>query len=134
METNEYIQPGMNEEMSFQVEEPHTAVQVGSGSLRVLATPSLIAFMERIAHHMLESRLPQGFSSVGTFVEMRHLAATPAGGAVRVRCEVLEVNGRQVTIAFQAWDDHEKIGEGRHQRVAIDIARFMSKVEAKEAR
>ncbi len=132
METSDYIKPGMADEANFQVEEQYTALRVGSGSLSVLATPSLIAFMERIAHNLLERHLPEGFSSVGTSVEVHHLAPTPAHSKVRVQCEILEVVGRQVTFALRAWDDYEKIGEGRHQRVIIEVARFLRRIEAKK--
>ena len=131
MDISETIKAGMKNEVRGTVEEQYTASHVGSGSLRVLATPSMIAFMERAACDLLEQRLPEGYSSVGMLVDVRHLAPTPAGGAIRVECEVLEVNGRRVTFAVQAWDEQEKIGEGRHQRAIIDVKRFLSRVEEK---
>jgi predicted thioesterase len=121
----------MTSEASFLVEEQHSAPHVGSGSVRVLATPSLIAFMEIVAHKALEQHLPKGKTSVGISIEMRHLAATPVGENVRVACEILEVDGRKITFSTQAWDEHEKAAEGEHQRVIIDIERFMQRVKAK---
>lgn len=132
MEVLETVRPGMSEESVFHVAEDATAAQVGSGALDVLATPSMIAFMERLSFELLERHLPDGNSSVGVLVNVRHLAPTPLGGDVRVRCEVLEVDGRAVTFAVHAWDAYEKVGEGRHQRIVIDKARFMNRVEEKK--
>lgn len=132
MEFNECIQLGMKSEATFRVEEQYTAFHIGSGSLRVLATPSMIGFMERISHQLLARCLPQGYSSVGAVVDVRHLAPTPLGWSVRVTSEVIEVDGRKVTLAVEAWDDQEKVGEGRHQRVVIDENRFLQRVQAKQ--
>jgi predicted thioesterase len=130
----EPIQTGMKYEKTFQVEERHTASHVGSGDLSVLATPSMIAFMEYVARDLLAQHLPPGNSSVGVSLDVRHLAATPVGQTVRVACEVIEVDGRRVSFAVEAWDAIEKVGEGRHQRVIIDAARFLERIEAKRQR
>lgn len=132
MEFGECIEVGMKHEATFRVDEQYTAFHIGSGSLRVLATPSMIGFMERISHQLLARCLPEGYSSVGTLVDVRHLAPTPLGWTVRVTSEVLEVDGRKVTLVVEAWDDQEKVGEGRHQRVVIDLSRFLQRVEAKQ--
>jgi fluoroacetyl-CoA thioesterase len=131
MNLNELIQPGIYKEETFLVEENHIAAHVGSGSSRVLATPWMIAFMERIAHRLLAERLLEGYSSVGTLVNIRHLAPTPVGSTVRVRGEVLEVDGMQVNFSVQAWDEIDLIGDGQHQRVVIEEARFLRRVESK---
>jgi len=132
MEAAELFKPGMSLEVSFQVEEQYTAKHVGSGALRVLATPSMIAFMERCSHSLLAQHLPEGKSSVGAWVDVHHLAPTPFGCKVRVRCEILEVDGPRVTFAVQAWDEQEKVGEGKHQRVIIDQERFLKRVQSKQ--
>jgi len=131
MELMEQIVVGMKEEQEFVVEEEFTAGHVGSGSLRVLATPSLIGFMERVARDLMERNLPEGYSSVGAWVEVRHLAATPVDARVRVSCEITGVDGRKVDFRLDAWDQVEKIGEGHHQRVAIDVNRFLQRLQAK---
>lgn len=131
MELMEKITLGLREEQEFVVMEEYTAGHVGSGSLRVLATPSLIGFMERVARDLMERNLPQGYSSVGVWVDVRHLAATPVEAKVRVSCEVIEIDGRKVDFRVDAWDEIEKIGEGRHQRVAIDVNRFLQRLQAK---
>lgn len=128
----EKLHKGMIAEETFQVEEDHSAIHVGSGGSKVLATPWMIAFMERVAHRLLSENLPEGTSSVGILVEVRHLAPTPVGKTVRVRAEIIALEGRQVTFVLQAWDEMEKIGEGSHQRVVIDEARFLKRVDSKK--
>ncbi len=132
MDYTELIPVGLREEMTFVVEEPLTAAHIGSGSLRVLATPAMIGMMERLSHTMIARRLPAGYSSVGAMIHVRHLAPTPAGAEVRIVSEVTEVTGRQVTLALEAWDEQEKVGEGQHLRVVIDVERFLQRVEEKQ--
>lgn len=125
------LQPGMEYEVSYLVEVNHTASHVGSGALSVLSTPSMIGFMERSSHQMLAKYLADGFSSVGVRVDVSHLAPTPVGASIRVRAEILQVNGSQVTFRVEAWDGVEKIGEGQHLRVIIDQQRFLKRVANK---
>ena len=132
MDLIQILRPGMQREETFRVEEEHAAIHIGSGSSRVLATPWMIAFMERVSHRLVSENLPQGYSSVGVVVDVRHLAPTPIGGRVRVRAEIIELNGLNVALVVQAWDESELVGEGRHQRVVIDEARFLKRVEAKK--
>jgi predicted thioesterase len=133
MDLSALIKPGMSLETTFQVEAQHSAAHIGSGSLRVLATPVMIAFMESTSHRLLAQRLPAGYSSVGMLVNVRHLAPTPLGSSVRVLSEVLEVDGLRVTFSVQAWDQSEQIGDGQHQRMVIEEARFLRRVEAKSS-
>ncbi len=133
MELAELIQPGMTHEDTFEVNMENSAIHLGSGSSRVLATPWMIAFMERVSHRLLTCCLPEGYSSVGTHLDVRHLAPTPVGATIRVRAEVLSVDGIKVNFSIEAWDNLEKIGEGKHERVVIDEARFLRRVEKKKA-
>ena len=133
MNLNNLIHPGMVEENRFTVEESHSASQIGSGDMRVLATPAMISFMEKTSHRLLMGHLPPGQSSVGIKVEVQHLAPTPLGSTVRVRSEVLHVDGLRVTFKIQAWDDQEQIGEGLHERTVIDEVRFLKRVSSKLA-
>src|SRR5512134_2044644 len=125
MDYAELFPPGLAREDNFQVEEDQTAIHIGSGSLRVLASPWLIAFMERVARQLLAERLPAGSSSVGVRVDVRHLAPTPVGGTIRARAEVISVEGRMVFFSVKAWDNQELVGEGQHQRAVIDEERFL---------
>ena len=131
MQLADLIHPGMTNEETFVVEERHLAPHVGSGALRVLATPWLIAQMEGASHRLLAKHLPEGYSSVGVHVDMRHLAPTPLGDSIHVQTEVLSVDGWTVAFAARAWDSKEPIGECKHERFVIDVARFLKRVAAK---
>ncbi len=120
MDFEEIFKPGTSMEETFTVEEQHTAMHVGSGSLRVLATPWMIAFMERVARKFMGELLPLGYSSVGVRVDVRHLAPSPVGSRVTARAEVISVDGFRVDFNVEAWDGEEKIGDGLHQRVVIE--------------
>lgn len=128
MESADYIKPGNTLEQTITVKEEHTAAHVGSGSLRVLATPWMIAFMEKNARIMLDEYLPEGYSTVGTLVNVRHLAPSAVGSAVRVTAEVKSVEGSKVTLEVAAWDGEEQIGSGTHERFVIDVERFLKRV------
>jgi len=133
MDFTQLIQPGMTREETFTVEERHLAPHVGSGAARVLATPWMIGFMEGTSHRLIAQVLPEGYSSVGSLVNVRHLAPTPAGATVRVRSEVLAVEGSRVTLHIQAWDTVEQVGEGTHERFIIEVARFLKRVTQKSS-
>jgi fluoroacetyl-CoA thioesterase len=133
MELNELIHPGMSREDNFTIDIENSAIHIGSGSSRVLATPWMIAFMERVSHRLLTCCLPEGYSSVGIHLDVHHLAPTPVGATIRVRAEVLSIDGIRVYFSIDAWDSMEKIGEGKHERVVIDEARFLRRVEKKKA-
>ena len=131
MNFDECIEIGAVLEETYVVEEKNLASHVGSGSARVLATPWMIGFMERTAHRLLARCLPEGFSSVGTLVNIRHLAPTPFGSTVRVRAEVTGIVGSLVDFKIQTWDEQELAGDGTHQRFIIDEQRFLKRVNAK---
>jgi fluoroacetyl-CoA thioesterase len=133
LEVSELIHPGMIREDSFTIAMENSAIHLGSGSTRVLATPWMIAFMERVSHRLLTCCLPEGLSSVGSHLDVRHIAPTPVGATIRVKAEVLSVEGNRIFFSIQAWDEQEKIGEGRHERVVIDEQRFLKRVENKKA-
>ena len=126
------LTPGLRREESFTVQPEHTAGHLGSGDLRVLATPSMILFMEITARKLLGENLPPGSSSVGARVDVRHLAPSPVGARIRAMAEITEVNGNKVVLALEAWDGDTKIGMGTHWRVIIDETRFMSQLTGKK--
>ena len=131
MELSELFRVGMVREEIFVVGQDNTASTVGSGGSQVLATPWMIAFMERAAHRLLAERLPAGMSSVGVHIDVNHLAPSPVGSQIRVRAEVTNLEGLRVSFSVKAWDQLELVGEGTHQRVVIDESRFLSRVEKK---
>lgn len=125
------LTPGLSAETEFVVEEGHTAAAVKGDLAPVLSTPQLIGLMEGTAHKIIQPSLGEGQSSVGTMIQMRHLAATPVGMSVRVRAELLEVDGRRLKFKVEAWDAVEKIGEGEHERFIINSEKFMARVRQK---
>jgi len=126
------IEPGLVMEFSTTVDESDTARAAAGDSLPpVLSTPKLIGLLERAAHEALLPHLADGQGSVGSLVNVRHLAATPVGMQVRIRAELLEVDGRRVRFKVEAWDAVDKIAEGEHERFIIDKARFNERLEKK---
>ena len=131
MDLSELFSVGMTNQAEFHVEQDQLALHVGSGSLRVLATPWMIAFMERVSHQLLVQHLPEGYSSVGVLVNVEHLAPTPIGELVRVKTTIIGLDGWQVWFHVEAWDEQETIGRGEHRRFVIDHERFLKRVARK---
>lgn len=104
---------------------------LGAEGARALATPWLIGFMEYACRDSVKPVLGEGWDTVGTHVDVKHLAATPLGMSVTVRTEVIAADERRVTFRVEAFDEKEKIGEGTHQRAIIDVARFASRLARK---
>jgi fluoroacetyl-CoA thioesterase len=113
------------------VSEANTAAAMGSGGLQVFSTPMLIALMESAAFQAVQPYLDQGESTVGTRVEVKHLAATPLGMTVRAEARLESVEGRRLVFAVTAYDGVEKVGEGTHERFIINTERFLAKVQQK---
>src|SRR5919204_130575 len=107
------LEPGAVHEVSRTVTANLTADAMGNRGVQVLATPHLIGLLENAAAGLVHPTLPAGASTVGTMVEMRHLAATPVGMAVRAKATLLETDGRRFLFRVEAWDAREKIAEGR---------------------
>ena len=133
------IEPGLIHEMTMVVEEKHTAAAVAKNSgiehlAPVLSTPHLVSLMEPTAHAAVIPFLEPGQSGVGAMVQIRHLAATPVGMQVRIRAELLEVQGRRLLFKVEAWDEVEKIAEGEHERFIIHWERFMEGVTKKQGK
>src|SRR5262249_9016986 len=97
---------------------------LGLDGARVLSTPHMIGFMERTCRDTVLPLLDPGYDTVGTHVNVAHLAAAPMGMAVRFLAEVIGVNERRIQFRVEAWDEKEKIGEGTHERTVINVARF----------
>ncbi|WP_299025119.1 thioesterase family protein [uncultured Thermanaerothrix sp.] len=128
------LQPGLSNELTLVVQESDSTRALGDDTLPVvLSTPRLIAYLEHTAHHAIYSHLEAGQTSVGTLVNVRHMAATPLGMRVRFRAEVVAVNGRRVRFRVEAWDEVEKIAEGEHERFIIDRARFEERLAQKQS-
>ena len=113
------------------VGEQHTPPRVGSGRIRVLATPVMINLIEAAALAAVEQSLPERHQSLGTRLDVTHVAATPVGMRVRAPAEVVHVEGRTVHFRVRAEDERELIGEGTHERVVVNVDRFEARVAAK---
>jgi fluoroacetyl-CoA thioesterase len=125
------IQPGLVGEAQTVVDSHNVASAYGSGSIDVFATPAMIALMENAARACVDQHLPQGSVSVGTRVDVRHLAATPMGAPVTARAELVEVDGRRLVFRVTASDPAETIGDGTHERAIVDAARLVARASAK---
>lgn len=125
------LPPGLTGTAELVVGEHHTAPRVGSGRIRVLATPVMINLIEAAALAAVEQSLPEEHQSLGTRLDISHVAATPVGMRVRATAEVLRVEGRTVYFRVRAEDERELIGEGTHERVVVNLARFDERVRRK---
>ena len=122
---------GTKGEVSTLVEREDTALEVGSGSLLVYATPCMAALMEGAACEALEGMLSEEQTTVGIELNLKHLAATPVGMEVRAEAEVTAVEGKIITFAITAYDEAGKIGEAEHKRAIVTAQRFLDKTYAK---
>ena len=115
------------------VKKEYTADALGSGGIEVFSTPYLVCWMEAAAHFYLAKHLPDGQTSVGTLVNISHLAPSPVGASITTKCELESIseNGKIFTFKVWAYDNCGLIGEGTHQRAVIDAERFMKKARAK---
>ncbi|MEM8793661.1 MAG: thioesterase family protein [Pseudomonadota bacterium] len=128
------IKPGLTGSAEIIVGTSDTAPRVGSGSIAVFATPKMINLIEEAALDAVEARLPEGKQSLGTQVNVSHIAATPEGMRVRATAELVEVDGRQLVFRVEAHDEQDVIGEGEHRRVVVTAASFVDRINAKARR
>ncbi len=122
---------GMKGEVGTLAEREDTALEVGSGSLLVYATPCMVALMEGAACEAIAEALPEDKTSVGTYLEISHISATPVGLEVRAEAEVTAVEGSIITFSVTAYDEAGKIGEGIHKRAIVTAQRFLDKTYGK---
>lgn len=125
---------GQRYELRFIVEHRHSAASIGSGGLELLATPYMIAMMEGASFYCVEEQLPEGQTTVGTLVDIRHLAATPIGAEVVAIAELVEIDGRRLRFRVEARDAVDRIGEGYHERFIVETDRFLGKLAEKGRR
>lgn len=121
------LKKGLRGEAKMKVAAGNTAMDVGSGSVPVFATPMLVALMESAAIAALRGSLPEGQTTVGTRVEIVHTAATPVGMTVTARAELLAVEGRRLVFGVWAEDEAGPVGEGRHERFIVDFDKFTAR-------
>jgi len=125
------ITPGLTGSAVLIVGEEHTAPRVGSGRVHVLATPVMINLIEAAALAAVEHLLPEGYQSLGTHLDVRHIAATPVGMKVRATAVVEGFSKRTISFKVEARDEIDLIGDGVHERVVVNVAKFDLRVQKK---
>jgi predicted thioesterase len=122
---------GLKGSAAIVVGEEHTAPRIGSGRVHVLATPVMINVMEAAALDAVEHLLPVGHQSLGTRLDIGHYAATPVGMRLRATAEVTKIDGRSIEFRVEAFDEKERVGDGTHVRVVVNVERFDKRVQMK---
>ena len=125
------ITVGMTGQVTSVVEREDTALEVGSGSLLVYATPCMVALMEGAACEAIASALSEEKTSVGTALNIAHISATPVGLEVRAEAVVTQVEGNTIQFQITAYDEAGKIGEGTHTRVVVSTQKFLDRTYSK---
>lgn len=127
--TETKVMLGKTASVTEKVDESNTARAVGSGSLDVFATPMMIALMERAACEVLVDALAEGQTSVGTFISVNHVAASPLEAQITATATITSICGRKIEFYISASDEHNEIGNGKHMRVIVDGNKFMNKAK-----
>lgn len=125
------LKPGLAGSAQIVVGTRDMAPHVGSGKVKVLATPVMVSLMEEAALDAVEGYLPAGYQTVGTRLDVTHVAATPVGLRVVAGAELTRVDGRRLTFRVWADDEKERIGDGTHERIVVDVARFDRRAQEK---
>ncbi len=122
---------GLKNEKELTVTDELTAAKMGSGLAPVYATPCMIALIEGTAAESVEPFLEEGQGTVGTRIDVQHLAATPIGMKVRCDTELIEIDRKKLVFKAEVYDETGLVGKGQHERFIIDNGKFMEKVQAK---
>lgn len=123
------IVPGIKHNEEIIATEAHSALAFGSGSVNVFATPAMIAFLEKTAYESVQALLPDGYTTVGTEVNIKHLKATAIGKPVRSDSYLRSVEGKKLYFELHAWDDKGMIGIGTHTRIIVEVQKFMDTIK-----
>ncbi len=125
------LETGIKGKKELVVSQENTAKTMGSGTMDVFATPAMIALMENTAYTSVEKELETGSGTVGTALNVKHVAATPVGMKVTCETELIKINGRALTFSVKAYDECGLIGEGEHERFIVFEDKFQAKADAK---
>ena len=125
------LEPGATNTIAIVVDESMTADRFGNSGVQVLATPMLVSYFELAAHQLAMRALGPGQGTVGSHIDIRHLAATPIGMRVTFRATLAERDGRRLVFRVEADDEYERVGEGTHERFVVDMNRFMGRIAGK---
>ena len=116
---SEQLKPGMSAEIETVVDEKLVVKHVGGDG--VLSTPSMIGLMERAGIQAVQKHLPEGHTTVGFEVNVKHFGATPLGKKVKVRAELLQIDGRKLSFKVEAHDEDKQVGAGTHRRAIVQV-------------
>jgi fluoroacetyl-CoA thioesterase len=125
------LAPGLVGRVAWEATERHSAQAWGSGAVPVFSTPSLVGLMETAAMEALSGSLGEGDTTVGTHVDVEHLAATPLGDTVRAEARLVSVDGRRLVFDVDAHDSVRLIGRARHERMVVSRDRFLARLGAR---
>ena len=126
------LKSGVRGEAWVEVNESNTAIAYGSGGVSVFATPAMIGLMEKAALSSVDPLLEEGMTTVGTVINVQHLAATPVGMKVTALSELVEVDGRRLVFKVEARDEAEIVGRGTHERFVVPQKKFLDRASAKK--
>jgi len=124
----EDLKVGMTNKYEKMVKEADTAKALGSGLIDVFSTPMMVAMMECAAKDVVQAYLPEGFSTVGISLNIKHMAATKLGKKVWAEAKLIEIDRKRLVFSIDAFDEDKKIGEGTHERFIIENEKFISKL------
>ena len=125
------LEPGTTNTLTIVVDQSMTADRFGNTGVQVLATPILVSYFELAAHQLAIPALEPGQGTVGSHIDIRHLAATPIGMRVTFRATLTERDGRRLVFRVEADDERDHVGEGTHERFVVDMQRFMGRIATK---
>ncbi|MGY0373605.1 thioesterase family protein [Clostridium sp. JNZ J1-5] len=123
------VQEGTKGFMEIVVAEENSAKKIGSGLADVYATPAMVGLMENTAQSSIKGDLPEGYSTVGIEINVKHMKATPIGMKVRCESVLKKVEGKKLLFEIEAFDEVAKIGEATHWRYIINESDFISKIQ-----
>jgi len=121
------VEPGLRGSADMVVRDADTATAAGSGDVPVLSTPRLVALLEAAALDALRGELEAGSTTVGTGIEIDHVAPTPVGWEVHAEARLAGINGRHLRFEVRAWDVRGDVASGVHHRAVVDRARFLER-------
>lgn len=127
------IKTGLTNTFEKEVKYEDTAEYIGSGGLKVFSTPSLVTLFELTAKNLVDSLLPEKYSTVGIEISVKHLKATPIGQKVKCYVEITKIDGKKIYFKGTCNDEEGKIGEGTHIRYVIENEKFLAKLKKRSS-
>lgn len=125
------INKGIKGSIEMEVNKEHTAAEVGSGAVDVLATPVMVTIIEKVSADTVKELLPEGYTTVGTEINAKHIAPTPCGLKIRADIQIVDADDREITFVADVFDEIQKIGTAVHKRYIVNSAEFIQKAQDK---